>query len=637
MESEKKLAEIFKLFEYEVKEPDALKKCVEICENFNIDADGITDKWLEFIQSTEDDKNLDVTVQRVEEFEEWCVFNIKERFDKPKKPSVTEFKKEDEPKEKLDIDLSRSSTLNASKPIVDDEDILEIYGYKKELSKNIQQRSPGEEEIIVDDKPLNSEKVNSTDLQSSKSGTVLLKFGQNVDDWKNSFTREIKITKTNDPHVTPNEPFLYNQMSDFVVLNELCRAMAGVFYNIWSKEKEQLVITSNVREKTLDNFRTWGRITCDDEGKLNPASILLVGETEHWFHSLGEYEPDELAEGAFDLDRFAQEFDNDEVNIEEKSGFGDPEAEDIRKKKECIPLDVSRLQRFSFFPGQIVGVEGRNPTREILSAYKIIPGAAFGPEKPPQLTESIQIVIGAGPFSAPKSGNDYQPLYNLMSQVAQMEPNVLILIGPFIIDDGVCLEEQKHSKTYQEIFENLVTKIMGYVEGKCTQVVLIPSYEDAHHDGFYPTSEFSLRASLKKRNLHLMPDPCMIDIEGLIIGATSVDIIRHLSSEEISRNMRDKLGRLAEHLLLQSSFYPLHPPSPEVPLDTLLWADCSMMDTQPHILLVPSAMQHFHKWSHGTLILNPSKASKGIFTRLNIRPVDNQWSENCVDGEVLRI
>lgn len=63
---------------------------------------------------------------------------------------------------------------------------------------------------------------------------------------------------------------------------------------------------------------------------------------------------------------------------------------------------------------------------------------------------------------------------------------------------------------------------------------MIASHEDVHHDAFYPTPEYSIRNSLKRPNLHLMPDPCMLDIDGLIIGVTSVDIIRHLSSEEIS-------------------------------------------------------------------------------------------------------
>lgn len=100
----------------------------------------------------------------------------------------------------------------------------------------------------------------------------------------------------------------------------------------------------------------------------------------------------------------------------------------------------------------------------------------------------------------------------------------------------------------------------------------------------------------------------------------------------------DRLGRLAEHVLLQGTFYPLYPPSPELPLDMETWSECGILYRIPHILLLPSATKYFYKWSQGTLIVNPSKISKGTFTRLNILPsVDKQWTKDCISGEILKI
>lgn len=66
---------------------------------------------------------------------------------------------------------------------------------------------------------------------------------------------------------------------------------------------------------------------------------------------------------------------------------------------------------------------------------------------------------------------------------------------------------------------------------------MVPSYRDVHHSPVFPTPEFFInkdKIPLSGENLYMMPDPCMLDIEGLIIGITSVDSIKHIAKEEIS-------------------------------------------------------------------------------------------------------
>ncbi|XP_008549923.1 DNA polymerase alpha subunit B [Microplitis demolitor] len=618
MDFEDKLRANLAIFDCKIMDESVLQKFADIYNIFKVDEDGIVEYWIEFVEDKS--SSTDITVEKVEEFEKWCITHVEQRGNEKHKKARIKTKSQKE-YDVINEILEKSKLKSSTHKTDEDEDILEMYGFKKDPAKNIQQ-SPADPEVH-EDKEDEDVDLNSSTIQS-KSGEIVVKFGQPVSDWKNALPRKIEVTKTDDPHVLPNELFFFNQMSDYNVLHDMYRDMAKVFCKLWEKDKEQLVITSNVREKTFNKFRTWGRIFSDNDGKLTSTSVLLTGDPHHWYHSLGEYESEDEDDDDEFLNTSAEEGDV----IENGDGIGDPRAEEVRKKKECIPLDVSRLKCYSFFPGQVVGIEGRNPTKEALCAYKILAGLSF-PPSPPKLNEQLQIVVASGPFTA--KANDYQPLYNLMAHVAETEPNLLILVGPFVIDDN-------SNRLFQDVFDNLLTKIMSYVEGKSTQVVLISSYEDAHHDGFYPTPEFRIRNSLKKPNLHLMPDPCTLYVDGLIIGVTSVDIIRHLSSEEISYNMPrcDRLGRIAEHLLLQSSYYPLYPPSPEVPLDILLWADCSRMNTRPHILLVPSAMQYFYKYSNGTHIINPSKISKGLYSQLSIRP-DDKWSEDCISGEILRV
>ncbi|CAG5108063.1 Similar to POLA2: DNA polymerase alpha subunit B (Homo sapiens) [Cotesia congregata] len=767
MEFKDKLQDNFRLFECKLVDESVLTKFVEICKDFEVDEDGIVESWVEFVNGDENESSTDITTEKVEAFESWFKKNIDKRCAKPDLPSDSGTESTAEELSNLDKSIKNKgseilerSILNVSTiKTEEDDDILEMYGRKKNPSKilsyyedcemfvrdhwlqaighswkrskyfffplfninvpdaisqlpvagvaslprgsatptlrvlflldlifipaqvllifdfeQIQYETSFADPEVHEDKENDDEDIDASTIQS-RSGEIVLKFGFALSDWNNVSPHKSKVQRTDFPHASPIEAHLFVQMKDYSVLNDLCRLMSRVFCEIWLKDKEQLVITSNVREKTFNKFRTWGRIITDNDGKLTTTSILLMGDPDHWYHSLGEYETEdyednevddnieiveseesdeedsdeekerrgevkvkeereEEEEGGGGKETGLKEEDEDEENEkkketeEEKESLGDPVIIDIRTRKECIPLDVSRLKCYSFFPGQIISVEGKNPTKDTLCAYRVIPGISFGP-KPPVLNEPLHIMVAAGPFTS-KPGN-YQQLYNLMAHVAQTEPNVLILIGPLMTEKDIVPPKK-------DMFENLITKIMSYVDGKSTQVVLVSSYEDVLHDGFYPTPEYRLRESVKKPNLHLMPDPCTIEVDGLIIGITSVDIIRHLSSEEISYKMpqRDRLGRLAEHLLLQSSYYPLFPPAPEVPLDLLLWAECSTMNVHPHILLVPSAMQYFYKYSNGTHIINPSKVSKGLYTQFNVRSND-QWTENSIGGEILRI
>lgn len=61
----------------------------------------------------------------------------------------------------------------------------------------------------------------------------------------------------------------------------------------------------------------------------------------------------------------------------------------------------------------------------------------------------------------------------------------------------------------------------------------------------------------------------MLDIEGIVFGITSTDILFHLGKEEISHppHSGDRLRRLANHLVQQRSFYPLYPPNLEMSID----------------------------------------------------------------------
>lgn len=58
------------------------------------------------------------------------------------------------------------------------------------------------------------------------------------------------------------------------------------------------------------------------------------------------------------------------------------------------------------------------------------------------------------------------------------------------------------------------------------------SHKDAHADPVYPTMPYQLQKPYP--NVHLLPDPSMIDLNGIVIGMTSTDIVDHILTNELA-------------------------------------------------------------------------------------------------------
>ncbi|CAL5357786.1 unnamed protein product [Camellia sinensis] len=87
--------------------------------------------------------------------------------------------------------------------------------------------------------------------------------------------------------------------------------------------------------------------------------------------------------------------------------------------------------------------------------------------------------------------------------------------------------------------------------------------------------------------------------EKIKVGCCTVDILKQLSGEEISRNpsgrSKQRMNRLANHLLSQHSFYPLYPPMEDTPVDFSLAPEALQIPCNPDILILSSDLAHFVK------------------------------------------
>lgn len=176
-----------------------------------------------------------------------------------------------------------------------------------------------------------------------------------------------------------------------------------------------------------------------------------------------------------------------------------------------INVDLSHLkqskQAFSLFPGQIVAVEGMNPTGRQLVAHRICEGAApaantssigelrqYHHDK--QEGAALKVLTASGPFTT-SDNMSYQPFIDFVHVIMEQSPDVVVLTGPFVdvrhdaVKSGQTTIELENDEggvedtvvPFEAVFANrissLIEEAFAVDEGLNTQFVLVPSLDDA--------------------------------------------------------------------------------------------------------------------------------------------------------------
>uniref|UniRef100_A0A7S2ERG3 DNA polymerase alpha subunit B n=2 Tax=Ditylum brightwellii TaxID=49249 RepID=A0A7S2ERG3_9STRA len=376
-----------------------------------------------------------------------------------------------------------------------------------------------------------------------------------------------------------------------------------------------------------------------------------------------------------------------------------------------VNLDISPLldanletrSSFSLFPGQIVAVEGINASGRKLVAHKLCEGAA-----PPKAVltagemkefyksekEGMKIMTCAGPYTT-MDNLEYNPLSDLLQQIREEQPDVVILTGPFVdikhplvqsgnveIDVGEGnMSKIPHEALFAQRISALLEQLFEDEEGLGTQFVLVPHLDDAVAEFVYPQPPLSDRLpkggkqlnlssaeaidfgslglhhiesanrqpgqSTTPKRIHCVPNPCTLRINEVTIGITSTDVLFHMNCDEANGNLPpgSRLARLTQHLIQQQSYYPLYPPpvsnarNSSVNLDLKQMEKWSM-ECQPDILIVPSKLTTFaRKVLDTTVAINPGQLSRGTaggtYAVMDVHPMKRSlWEGKEEDVEI---
>ncbi|CAA0841485.1 DNA polymerase alpha 2 [Striga hermonthica] len=291
--------------------------------------------------------------------------------------------------------------------------------------------------------------------QPSTESTKVKEHNENSDD--DIIITRLQPSKRCHLRINTSQPeqgsrFMFDRMEDKFNYLESCITRRASAY-VSSGKYEEPVDPSVASQKSVFSV---GMICCEEEGRLKEKPVLLQSSVEH-------------------------------------SGG------------QRVRLDLLKLDQFSIFPGQVVAVEGRNPSGHCLIASKIIDYVPFSVNPPystkrqaldhnHQLTNpshnmaELSLIVAAGPFTT-SDNLLFEPLTELLAYARRKQPQLLVLLGPFIDSDHPELCKGTVDQTFDEMFHlQILEKLQDYLEcmGSVARVILMPSIRDAHHDFVFP-------------------------------------------------------------------------------------------------------------------------------------------------------
>ncbi|KJH50289.1 DNA polymerase epsilon subunit B [Dictyocaulus viviparus] len=274
-----------------------------------------------------------------------------------------------------------------------------------------------------------------------------------------------------------------------------------------------------------------------------------------------------------------------------------------------IKLDLTRLPEITIFPGQMVALFGsfENGDRFVASLQLFPSPLPLSPLGRSANDGNLRLWCACGPFTSTENCS-YEPLCDLLDMVKQQQPHVLVLMGPFVDRKNNFLKNSHFSVEYEDLMGRLMKSIARSLDGCRTELIVLPaSSHDACCNYSFPTSPFVINSDIYKK---LGRAKCDLVTELCV----HPQIMAHLSKNEWHRSVdkenRDRIARLASHILEQGSLYPLFPSSLPTSIE-----ECEKVCTlrnAPHMIICSSVLPTFIKIVDRTVVANPGTLVRGV-------------------------
>lgn len=335
-----------------------------------------------------------------------------------------------------------------------------------------------------------------------------------------------------------------------------------------------------------------------------------------------------------------------------------------------IPLNLDAIiaegKAFSLFPGQIVGVKGRNPSGRLLNVSEFV----YPPFPPSPTTEvsslkdwypiddpisqvPLSIMTSAGPYTFNDS-LDYEPLHALLEKVQDTMPDVLIMMGPFVDSNHPFILEGKSEYDPWTLFKVQFMKRLSKVVELLPnlQIIMIPSSCDLISEwnilpqpplgtGISESESRELQEilGLCVDRISMLPNPVTFCMNEVLVTVSNCDTLLELAGCETGRiapnTVPDRVSLFFKHILQQRHLCPVSPSSIKIHYSQI---SPFVLGIKPHLLICPSALKPGAKSVEDVLCVNPGKLlkgkSSGSYSLMSLYPLDVQSLVSQQEEEV---
>jgi len=282
---------------------------------------------------------------------------------------------------------------------------------------------------------------------------------------------------------------------------------------------------------------------------------------------------------------------------------------------KTFQLDFEKIDKIALFSGKRIIVNCLIDESGICHVQSVSDHTPLNPSPLIQSSQfsNLKVFIACGPFSIKDDSEADIYFDRMIASVIADHANVLILVGPFVAKSAkFCPQE------IDTTFNSYLEKLFLFLQrspGSRTRVLIIPNAQsDLCVMPYFPTPPYQVSSKLHK-NITLLPDPAIFEIEGVQFAITASDVLLHLSRSEIYKSAdvenEDRMSRLISHIFQSKSMYPLYPSDMALPFSLSNSHEKISLTERPHVLIAPSLLQPMTKVVDECIVVNPGRYIRG--------------------------